>query len=68
MSMENTADVVQAMIDKRAVQHRKLHLAGRKRYSVCSTEWLRDFFDNKMALPHESLFVMVRSARFVTMP
>ena len=58
LSGDNTAELVQAMLDKRH-ENEELHLAGRKRYSVCSVDWLRDFFDNKMTLPHESLFVMI---------
>lgn len=48
--------------------HHSCAVLPSSRYSVCSTDWLRDFVDNKMLIPHESMFVMVRAAPAVSSP
>ena len=31
-----------------------------RRFTLCSTSWLRDYFDDKLVVPYESSLVMVR--------
>lgn len=31
-----------------------------RRFTLCSTSWLRDYFDDRLVVPYESALVMVR--------